>query len=377
MRWRDRFYDFLTARVARAAFRSRASRNSLLRPVGRASAGALFDLCAGFVYTQTLLACLRLDVLGKVYERPRTAGEVARLTGLSTQAADMLLRAAASLDLLRARGDGTFGLGLKGAALIDNPGVCAMIEHNALLYRDIADPVDFLRRARPDGELARYWGYAAEGHDADLPGEQTAAYSRLMSVSQEMIAEEVLSAMRFAGFRKLLDVGGGHGAFALTVARATPGLSVAVFDLPSVVQGAAAAARAAGIARFNTHAGDFVRDSLPEGADVISLVRVLHDHDDQVVLRLLHEAARVLPEGGTLLVAEPMRGRGAEARAADAYFGFYLRAMGRGRIRSADEIAALMTRAGFENVQPKSTKVPLIASVLIGICANKRQKKLT
>ncbi len=73
-----------------------------------------------------------------------------------------------------------------------------------------------------------------------------------------------------------------------------------------------------------------MRDPLPEGADVITLVRVLHDHDDQVVLRLLSEAARVLSEGGTLVVAEPMRGPGAEARVADAYFGFYLRGMGRG-----------------------------------------------
>lgn len=369
MRWRNRFYDAVTARIARAQFRTRAGGNPLLRPVGRASAAALFDLCAGFVYTQTLLACLRLDVLRMVYERPRTPGEVARLAGLSTQAADILLRAAAALELLRARGDGTYGLGLKGAALIDNPGVCAMIEHNALLYRDIADPVEFLRRAPADGELARFWGYAAEGEDAQLQPDQTAAYSRLMTVSQEMIAEEVLAAVSFAQCRRLLDVGGGHGAFAMAVARAWPGMAIAVFDLPGVVRGAVTASRAAGIDRLTCHEGDFVRDPLPLGADVISLVRVLHDHDDQVVLRLLEEAARVLPRNGMLVIAEPMRGNGAEARMADAYFGFYLRGMGRGRIRSAEEIAAVVARAGFVEVQRRSTKVPLVASVLTARCA--------
>ena len=377
MRWRNRFYDLLTARIARPEFRRWASRIPLLRPAGRASAAALFDLCAGFVYTQTLLACVRLDVFRMVYERPRTPGEVARLAGLSTQAADTLLRSAAALGLLRTRGDGTFGLGLRGAALIDNPGVCAMIEHNALLYRDIADPVDFLRRTTPDGDLARFWRYVAQGDDSRLEASDTAAYSRLMTVSQEMVAEEVFSAVSLEGRRKLLDVGGGHGAFALAAARAWPGLTVSVFDLPGVVPGAAAAAREAGIQRFVCHEGDFVRDPLPEGADVISLVRILHDHDDQVVLRLLQEAARVLPEGGMVIVAEPMRGEGAEARVADAYFGFYLRGMGRGRARSVDEISALLGRAGFSDVQRKSTKVPLIASVLTGKCAGKRQKKLT
>lgn len=373
MRWRNLFYDFMTARIARAGFRTRASRNPILRPVGRANAAALFDLCAGFVYTQTLLACVRLDVMQMVYERPRTPGEVARLAGIPTQGADTLLKAATALGLLRARGDGTFGLGLKGAALIDNPGVCAMIEHNALLYRDIADPVEFLRRVPPDGELARFWGYAAQGEDDGLRAAETAAYSRLMAVSQAMVAEEILAAVSFEGCRRLLDVGGGHGAFAVAVARAWPGLSVAVFDLPGVVPGAAAAAHEAGIQRLDCHAGDFVRDPLPVGADVISLVRVLHDHDDHVVLRLLREAARVLPESGTLIIAEPMRGSGPEARMGDAYFGFYLRGMGRGRIRGADEIAALMKRAGFADVQRKSTKVPLVASVLTGKRTFERQ----
>jgi demethylspheroidene O-methyltransferase len=377
MRWRDRFTDFVASRIARPEFRTRASRNPLMRPVGRSSAAAVFDLCAGFVYTQTLLACVRLDVLRMVHDRPRTPGEVARLAGISTQAADMLMRAAASLQLLHARGDGTFGLGFKGAALIDNPGVCAMIEHNALLYRDLADPIEFLRRTPPNGELARFWGYAAQGDDSFLQAAETAAYSRLMTVSQEMVAEEVLGAVSFEHHRRLLDVGGGHGAFALAVARAWPRMSVAVFDLPSVVAGAAAAARAAGIDRLRCHEGDFVRDPLPEGADVISLVRVLHDHDDRVVQRLLQEAARVLPPGGMVIVAEPMRGGGAQARVADAYFGFYLRGMGRGRVRGAEEIADLMARAGFTAVQRKSTKVPLVASVLMGKRANKCQKKLT
>ena len=370
MPWRDRFYEFVTTRIARRSFRAWAARSVFLSPFARASAGTLFDLCAGFTYTQTLLACCRLDVFARVHERPRTPGEMARLTGLSTQAAELLMRAAASLDLLRARADGTYGLGLQGAALIENPGVLAMIEHNALLYRDLSDPVAALRQARPTGELARFWGYTADGHDALLASKTTDAYSQLMAVSQEMVADEVLDVISFADARRLLDVGGGHGAFACAVARRWPHLSVGVFDLPAVAQAAAAAARAAGVEDFLACEGDFVTDQLPEGADVISLVRVLHDHDDTVVLRLLERVRCALPANGTVVIAEPMRAkRGAAARAMDAYFGFYLRGMGRGRIRSVDEIASLMQRAGFVECRAKRTKVPLIASVLVGKCA--------
>ena len=46
------------------------------------------------------------------------------------------------------RGDGRFGLGALGAALVGNPGIAAMVEHHALLYADLRDPVALLRGER-------------------------------------------------------------------------------------------------------------------------------------------------------------------------------------------------------------------------------------
>ena len=54
--------------------------------------------------------------------------------------------------------------------------------------------------------------------------------------------------------------------------------------------------------------GDFRTDPLPKGADIVSLVRVIHDHDDEAALAILNAAWKALPEGGTLLLAEPMAG---------------------------------------------------------------------
>ena len=54
--------------------------------------------------------------------------------------------------------------------------------------------------------------------------------------------------------------------------------------------------------------GDMHRDPLPEGADLVTLVRVLHDHDDAAVRALLGRLRQAMPPGGTLLIAEPMAG---------------------------------------------------------------------
>jgi demethylspheroidene O-methyltransferase len=139
-----------------------------------------------------------------------------------------------------------------------------------------------------------------------------------------------------------------------------------LFDLPPVA--ALARVRVAAQKRddqIQVVGGDFVRDPLPTGADVVTFVRVLHDHDDTRVLNLLQAAARSLPPGGRVVIAEPLaQARGAETMGG-AYFAFYLLAMGRGSTRSPAQYAALLAAAGFEAPQEMPTRVPLQTGVLV------------
>ena len=91
---------------------------------------------------------------------------------------------------------------------------------------------------------------------------------------------------------------------------------------------------------------------------------MLHDHDDDKALAALRAAYAALPPGGTLLVAEPMaQTPGAEA-IGDAYFGFYLLAMGSGRPRRHAEMIQLLQASGFEGIRLLKSPRPLFASVL-------------
>ena len=79
----------------------------------------------------------------------------------------------------------------------------------------------------------------------------------------------------------------------------------------------------------------------------------------------LRAGRAALPAGGPLLRAEPMAGTpGAEAMG-DAYFGFYLLAMGRGRPRSRAELTAMLAAAGFESVRQLATRLPLQTQLLV------------
>ncbi|MEL7216669.1 MAG: methyltransferase, partial [Pseudomonadota bacterium] len=117
-------------------------------------------------------------------------------------------------------------------------------------------------------------------------------------------------------------------------------------------------------AQATTAGGSFLTDPLPEGADLMSLIRVCYDHNDDVVLALLRKIRAALPSGGTLLISEPMSGGAAPTRAGDAYFGFYTAAMSTGRPRSIAEHSALLVEAGFTRVRAHPTRQAFITQVL-------------
>lgn len=360
-RWRDRALDLRDRLFASAGFRRRALALPLARTIARRRTRALFDLCAGFVYSQVLAACVRLDLFALLAAAPRPAAAIAAQAGLPVEAAERLAEAAVALGLFARRSGGRYGLGPLGAVVAGEPGIAAMVRHHAALYRDLADPVALLRRGRGEA-LPALWPYAGAADPAALGEAAVAPYSALMAASQPMVAAEVLAAVRLGRARRLLDVGGGDGAFLQAVARAHPRLELMLFDLPAVAARARARFAAAGLAVTVT-GGDFRADPLPAGADVITLIRVVHDHDDATALALLRAVRRALAPGGRLILAEPMADTPGAERVG-AYFALYLLAMGRGRPRSAATLAAMLAEAGFARPRLRRSRNPAIVSVL-------------
>jgi len=361
---RERLSDFRNRKVADPAFRRWASRFPLTRSVARSQAKALFDLTAGFVYSQVLAACVRVGLFEMLATGPLDIDTIASRIDLSAGATDRLLKAAAALDLVEARRGGSYALGPLGAALVGNPGVEAMILHHDILYRDLQDPLALLG-GQTAADLKSYWVYAGGETSSPAKPRRHADYTRLMSASQAFITDEILDAYSFKRHRRLLDVGGGDATFLIAAGQAAPHLELALFDLPPVAAIARQRLLAAGLAsRAKVHSGSFLDNPLPAGADVVTLIRVLHDHDDAPALAILSAIRKAIAPGGALLIAEPMAGTAGAEASGDAYFGFYLLAMGQGRPRTAHEIGILLKRAGFSVHREIATGTPLIARIV-------------
>jgi demethylspheroidene O-methyltransferase len=355
--------------AASRRFQSWAARFPLTRGIARREGEELFDLVAGFVHSQALMALVVLRILHMLMEAPARPAALAGRVNVAPERLEVLLQAGAALGLLKKKRDGRFALARKGAAMLGVPGLEAMIRHHDVLYRDLADPVAFLR-GETDPELARFWPYVFGAAAAEAP-EIAERYSDLMAESQGLVAEDTLATVRFDGIGQLMDVGGGTGAFLTAVGQAVPGPRLTLFDLPAVVPGAEARFAAAGLTdRVRIVSGSFRDDPLPEGADAISLVRVLYDHADETVRDLLQKTHAALPPGGRLIVSEPMGGGDRPDRAGDVYFALYCMAMRTGKARSQADIAALLKEAGFERIETPRPRRAFVTSVVTAVrCA--------
>lgn len=361
----ERWNRFWTGIVRDSRFQRWSAAFPLTRPFARRSANQLFDLCAGFVYSQVLFACVKSGLFKILGQGPLDLPALARALELSPDATRRLIDAATALRLTTRLSEDRVALGELGAALLGNPGVAKMIEHHAMLYRDLADPLVLLRGNGGETELGRFWAYARSEQPSLLTESQVADYSDLMAASQSMIANEVLAAYPVHRHRRLLDAGGGQGAFIAAAAQRAPDLDLVLFDLPPVAARARRLLDGLGLAdRVEVVGGDLFADPLPTGCDLISLVRIVHDHNDSEARAILAAVRKALPPGGTLLLAEPMaRTRGVEAMG-EAYFGFYLLAMGSGRPRTPAELKRLLADAGFSQPRIINTNQPLLTRVM-------------
>ena len=363
--WRSQLDKLIDGWMTSPGFYRWAIGNPFTRWVTRRRAAQLFQLMAGFVHSQVLLSCVRLRLLESLRDGPKPLDVLAKECQMGEAALQRLLLSAVSLRLLELRGPQLYGLGTLGAPVAADTGLRLMIEHNAVLFDDMRDTVALLRdEIQP--HMQAYWPYMNGDKPPTWEAEKVARYSELMATSQRFVIEELLATYDFSQHRCVMDVGGGQGGWITALGQHHPQLQLKLFDLPPVAALAQSRFASNGLGgRATAHGGSFISDPLPTGADLVTLVRVAHDHPDATVKALLKAIYQALPVGGMLLLAEPMAQATGTHSVGDSYFHFYLLAMGSGRLRTPDELKTLLLGAGFGVVMDLANPMPLHTRLLL------------
>ena len=362
------FFDWRNRLIASPGFQRWATRFPLTRWLVRKQASNIFDLMAGFVYTQVLLACTQVKLFDILANGALSFGDLQKQISLKPAGLRRLLDAAVAIKLLVKRSEDRYALSMMSAPLVGNVAISDMVKHHADFYRDLSDPIALLQGDTSSVALNEYWSYITQEQGAapeNLSAEKVADYSKLMAHTQSLVTDEIIDAYPMGKHHIVLDIGGGQGAFIKRLASRYPHLTFKLFDIPGVAELSNAHFNEIGLSgRAQAIGGNFFQDPLPKGCDLATLVRVIFDHDDVRVKQLLANVFDALNPGGTLLLAEPMaETKGFEAMG-HAYFGFYLLAMGRGRPRTEAEISGLLSQAGFTGIRLLNSYMPLNAQIL-------------
>jgi hypothetical protein len=157
-----------------------------------------------------------------------------------------------------------------------------------------------------------------------------------------------VEAYDFSVFKKVVDVGGGHGALMSAILRVNPNLHGVVYDLPQVIAGTHKLLAERGVAdRCEAVGGDFF-ESVPAGADAYVSSVVIHDWDDERAVKILSNMRQAMAPGGKVLTIDAVIPPGNDPYPGKVIDLEMLVMTPGGRERTANEFAALYARAGLK-----------------------------
>ncbi|MEU9122587.1 methyltransferase [Streptomyces sp. NPDC048506] len=311
---------------------------------------ALVAIVFGAMAAHTVGAAARLRIADLIGDGARSASELAAECAAEPGAMGRLLRALAGLGLLVEQAPGVFAATPGGARLrADHP------ESLHSFTRMFTDPTMLRAWERLDdsvrtGETSfdAVFGTDFFGHLAQQP-QLSADFNAAMSQGTRDTAALVPSSCDFGRFSTVADIGGGDGTLLAAVLRAYPTLTGILFDTAEGLAQAPARLAHEGVEdRCTLVTGDFFATA-PEGADLYLLKSVIHDWSDERCADILRHCRRVIPDGGRLLIVEPVLPPVVVPSAPGAVYLVDLNMLVNvgGRERTRDEFERLCEAAGF------------------------------
>jgi hypothetical protein len=311
----------------------------------------------GFRATQMIHVAAKLGLADLLAAGPRPVEELAAMAGAEPQALHRLLRALASLGIFAEDPAGDFVLTPQAELLRSD--VQGSLRDVALLYGEdwlwqaYGNMTHSVRTGAP--AFTKTHGQPFYGYLHAHP-RAAARFNAAMTGFSSHETAAILEAYDFSDVRNVVDIGGGHGALLAALLRAHPQMSGTLFDLPSVLAGAASVLGEMG-ERARTVAGDFF-DEAPTGADLYVMKSVLHNWDDTDAQRILSTCRATMAPEARLLVVERVVPDG-NAPAEAKLFDINMLVVAGGRERTEPEYRRLFEQAGLALTRVGGTRSPL------------------
>ena len=308
-----------------------------------------------FQESRVLLTAIELDLF-EALGPGAAAADVARTLGTDPRATEMLLNALGALGLVEKR----------GGVFLNTPETA---QH-------------FTRRSQDDVRLAMMhtvhlwetWSTLTEcvrkgttlGRRSAGSDDWTGAFIAAMHANASRRATAVVKAADAANIRRMLDVGGGSGAYSIAFAKANPALRAEILDVGEVVPIARRHISEAGLGdRVTVREGDLHTSDFGTGFDLVLISAICHMLSEKENRELVAKTHAALGAGGRIVISDFILDSDRAGPRMAAMFALNMLVGTRhGNTYTEEEYTAWMREAGFGSIRRVSLPGP--AHLMIG-----------
>lgn len=307
-----------------------------------------------------LHAAVKLGIFDALGDGMLDSGAVAERTSTDPDACGRLLTALSAYDLLERTG------GVYRNTPASRRWLCSDSEEYIgsiiLHHHYLMDSWARLDKAVKTGEPVRGRSTAKE--------ETRKAFLMGMFNTASMQAPDIVHQVDLSGRKRLLDLGGGPGTYAIHFCRHNPGLTAVVLDLPTTRPFAEQTIARFDLAdRIRFQAGDFLQqEELGKDFDVVWMSHILHAEGPDTCRDIMRKAADTLNPGGLLLIHDFLLNDAGDGPFFPALFSLnMLTGTQEGRSYTEEEVREMMHQSGLDQIERLSYRGPSDSAIMRGV----------
>lgn len=321
----------------------------------------LLELSGGYWSTCALHAGVKLGVFTPLSSEPLTSRDLAGRINCDSRGLEMLLNALTALGLLDKKDD-TFVATPFAAEFLSRTSP-AYLGHIIMHHHHLMSSWVNLDQAVQSGTPVR----GRVSHE-DVESSRESFLMGMFNLAT-LVAPKIVSNIDLSGRRRLLDLGGGPGTYAIHFCQHNPELTAVICDLPTTRKFAEQTVERFGLSgRISFAAGDFEVEELPTGFDVAWLSHILHGVGPQLCVEILKKAISALEPGGMIMIQEFILDDAKVAPVFPALFSLnMLLGTPDGQAYSEGELVGMLAAAGATEVRRLPLDLPNGAGVMAGI----------
>jgi 2-polyprenyl-3-methyl-5-hydroxy-6-metoxy-1,4-benzoquinol methylase len=307
------------------------------------------EIAYAFQESRILLTAYELGIFSVLGKNRESSQSVARKLGTDSRATDRIMNALAAMGVLEKEAD-TFRNSPSASRFLGStsPEYMGGLMHTVHLWDTWSTLTEAVRLGT---------SVPMRQHRRKDSADWTEAFIAAMNDRAHKQAPAVAAQMNLREGMRVLDVGGGSGAFSVAFVRAKKGVTATVFDLPQVLPLTRKYVSAEGLQdRIDFVAGDYTSDELPQEYDLVFLSAIIHSNSPHENRRLIQKCARALNPNGNLVVQDFIMDESRTSPPGGAIFALnMLVGTGAGDTYTESEIRGWMEEAGLAHIDKAET----------------------